>query len=73
VIEWDATARFETASVAIPPLSIPVPIVVVPSLKVTDPVALDGDTLAVSAIDCPKVDGFVEEVRVVAVGAWLTV
>jgi hypothetical protein len=72
-MECEATERLETASVAIPPLRVPVPMVVAPSLKVTDPVALDGDTLAVSVIDCPKVEGFVEELRVVVVGAWLTV
>jgi hypothetical protein len=31
------------------------------------------DTVAVNVIDCPKTDGFTEEVTVVEVGAGLTV
>ena len=44
-----------------PPLSVPVPNVVVPSLNVTVPVAADGATVAVNVTEEPYVDGFAEE------------
>ena len=53
--------------VARPPLSVPVPSVVAPSLNVTVPVADDGKTVAVKATDCPKVEGFGVAVTVVVV------
>ena len=54
-------------SVATPPLSVPVPRVVAPSLNVTVPVALEGVTAAASVTAAPNVDGFGAEVMVVVV------
>jgi len=59
--------------VARPLLSVPVPSVVLPSLKVTVPVAVDGVTVAVKVTEEPYVDGFAEEVRVTVEAALLTV
>jgi hypothetical protein len=53
VSECDATERAEVEKVAIPPLRVPVPRFVCPSLNVTVPVAVAGDTVAVRVIDCP--------------------
>ena len=58
-------------------LSVPVPSVVEPSLKVTVPPGMPppGDaavTVAVKVTACPTVDGLTEEVRAVAVFALLT-
>ena len=67
------------ANVATPlALSVPVPRVVEPSLKVTVPVGVPEPgavalTVAVKVTDCPYVDGLVELVRAVVVAAWLTV
>jgi hypothetical protein len=64
--------------VAIPLLSVDVPITTAPSLNVTEPEDVAGETVAVRVIDCPEVDGFgdeVNEVVVVALAAptvWLT-
>jgi len=46
---------------------VPVPRVVVPFLKVTVPVAVDGDTVAVNVTEEPYVDGFSEDASVVVV------
>jgi hypothetical protein len=73
VIEWEATDSVEVAKVATPLLRVPVPRVVAPSLNVTFPEAVEGDRVAVRVTDCPKVEGFVEELRVVVDGAWFTV
>ena len=43
--------------VAVPPFRVPVPSVTPPSLNVTAPDALPGDTVAVNVTDAPKVDG----------------
>jgi hypothetical protein len=43
------------ARVAVPPESVPVPSVVLPSLNVTVPVAADGVTFAVSVAELPNV------------------
>jgi hypothetical protein len=59
--------------VAVPLLRVPVPSVVLPSLKVTVPVAVDGVTVAVKVSDAPYVDGFADEVTAVVVFALLTV
>ena len=64
--------------VATPPLSVPVPNVAAPSLKVTVPlgVPLPGDaaaTVAVKVTDCPNTEGLAEETTVVVVLAALTV
>lgn len=62
--------------VALPLLSVPVPKVVAPSLKVTVPVAADGVTVAVNVTDEPYVDGFADEDSTVEVfvfaNAWPT-
>jgi len=47
--------------------------VVAPSLKVTVPVALGGDTVAISKTESPDSDGLGEVMSVVMVTAWLTV
>ena len=67
-----ATESDEIVNVATPLLSDPVPRVVAPSLKVTVPVAVDGDTVAVSVTEAPKVEGFSEEVNAVVVEAFVT-
>ena len=48
---------------------VPVPIVVDPSLNVTVPVGVPevAVTVAVKVTDCPKADGFTDEVRAVVV------
>jgi hypothetical protein len=72
VIECDATESVLIANVAEPALMVPLPIVVPASLKVTVPVAFEGDTAAVNVTLAPKVDGFKEDVSVVVVGTGLT-
>jgi hypothetical protein len=59
--------------VAFPLLSVPVPRVVVPSLKVTVPVAAEGDTVAVKVTDVWYVEGFSDDATVVVVLALFTV
>jgi hypothetical protein len=78
---WVATLSDEVLNVAVSPLSVPVPKVVVPSMNVTVPVGVPapGDTaatVAVNVTDWPKTEGFTEEEakpRLVVVAAWLTV
>jgi hypothetical protein len=53
VIEFEPTASVEVAYVACPLLSVPVPRVVLPSMKVTVPVAVDGVTVAVKVTEAP--------------------
>jgi hypothetical protein len=56
---------------ACPPLSVAVPIVVVPFMNVTVPVGVSpscGVTVAAKATDCPAVEGFSEESSAVVVG-----
>jgi hypothetical protein len=53
VIEWFPTERLEVESVAIPPLTVPLPSVAAPSKKVTVPETVEGDTVAVKVTDCP--------------------
>ena len=62
-MEWVPTNRVEVVKVASPLLSVPVPSVVVPSLKVTVPVGVPpvDFTVAVKVTDAPNVDGFREE------------
>jgi hypothetical protein len=59
VIECAPTASVEVLNVAVPELSVPVPICVAPSLKVTVPVGLPdpdfGATVAVNVTVCPVV------------------
>jgi len=49
---------------ALPPLMVPVPNVVLPSVKVTVPVAVSGPTVAVNVTKAPREEGFREEVSV---------
>jgi hypothetical protein len=53
------------ARTAVPLLRVTVPRLVVPSLKVTEPVALDGVTVAVHVTVCPYVEGLGEQARLV--------
>jgi hypothetical protein len=52
----------------LPELSVPVPSEVVPSRKVTVPVAVEGETVAVSVTLVPVATEVAEEVSVVVVG-----
>ena len=61
--------RVATLKVAVPLFSTPVPRVMLPSLNVTVPVALAGETVAVSVVFCPSAEGFGEDVSVVVVTA----
>ena len=67
--ECAATESVEMFSVAVPPLRGPVPRVVVPSLNVIVPVAVDGETVAVNVTAAPNVDGLSDDVIVVVVEA----
>ena len=49
------TARVAVEKVAVPAASVPVPSVVAPSLKVTEPVAVEGDIVAVNVTLVPSV------------------
>ena len=71
MIEWLPPVNAEVAYVAVPPLfSVPVPSVVVPSMKVTVPPGVPAleVTVAVKVTEAPKVDGFSEEATEVEVG-----
>jgi hypothetical protein len=46
----------------VPELRVPVPSVVLPSLKVTIPVAALGATVAMNVTEDPYVEGFADEV-----------
>ncbi len=73
---WLPTARLEVAKVATPlALSVPVPSVVAPSLKVTVPVGVPPApvTVAVKVTDWPKVEGLADEPSAVVVSALATV
>jgi hypothetical protein len=61
------------ANVAVPPLRIPVPIVLLPFLKVTVPVAVFGAIVAVKVTDWVSPDGFRDEAKVTVVEPLLTV
>ena len=78
MIECEPTVSVFVVNVAMPPESVPVLMVVVPSLNVTVPVAgpapgATAATVAVNVTDCPELDGFVPLVSVVVVLAWFTV
>jgi hypothetical protein len=76
VIECDPTASVDVVNVALPPLSVPVPSTLVPSLKVTIPVGVPevaGLTVAVKVTAWPNTDGFAEETTDVEVAALFTV
>ena len=60
----------EVVNVAPPPLSAEVPSTVVPSRNVTVPVGVpvvDELTVAVKVTDCPRSEGFAEDIRTVLV------
>lgn len=67
VKEWAPDVLKLVLSVALPLLKLAVPRTVVPSLKVTVPVAAVGVTVAVKAVDWPTPDGFTDEVKAVVV------
>jgi hypothetical protein len=73
VIECVPAVENEVARVALPELSVPVPSEVVPSRKVTVPVAVEGETVAVSVTLVPVATEVAEEVSVVVVGVRLEV
>jgi hypothetical protein len=58
VIGCNPTARVEVLNVAVPLLSVPVPIAAPLSLNVTVPVAVLGVTVAVKVTEVPAVAGF---------------
>ena len=70
-MECEPTDRAESTSVATPPLKMPVPSVVVPSLKTTLPVGVPLPdvrvTVAVNVTLWPKTLGLVPEARTVVV------
>jgi hypothetical protein len=67
-------ARVEVVKVATPLVSVPAPSFAVPFINVTLPVGfpLDAETVAVNVSDCPKVEGFRDEVTAVVVLALFT-
>jgi hypothetical protein len=72
MIEWLPTPSDEIMNWACPLLSVPLPRVAVPSLKVTVPVGvpavgLTGDTIAVKVTDWPYTEGLGEEIKLVVV------
>jgi hypothetical protein len=77
VIGFVPTGNLLVVYLATPLLRVTVPSAVVPFLKVTCPLTVPlycGDTTcAVKVTDCPKLDGFCEEVKLVVVVALLTV
>ena len=80
VMECGPTASALVISVAVPPASVPVPMVVAPSLNVIVPVAVPDPgataaTVAVNVNDCPVVEGLVPLVSAsaVVVPSWFTV
>jgi fructose-specific phosphotransferase system IIC component len=71
-MECEPAASAEVAKDAVPLVTVPCPIVVVPSLKVTVPVASVG-TVAVKVTDWVYVDGFFDDVSETVGVALLTV
>ncbi len=72
-MEWAPTAREDTAKLATPAVTVPVPSAVAPSRNWTLPVAVLVDSLAVNVTVCPKADGLADELKVTLEGALLTV
>lgn len=60
-------------NLALPLLTVAVPKVAVPSLKITVPVAPDGVMVAVNVTDTPSPEGFADEDTAVVVLALFTV
>lgn len=73
MIECDPIASVVVLKVARPPLSVPVPSTVDPSLNVTCCVAVEGETVAVNVTEDPNADGFEDEATVMVVFALFTV
>jgi hypothetical protein len=73
VREWDPGANIAVVRLALPRLRLIVPSVADPLLKVTLPVAVEGETFAVSVTLAPNTDGFAEEAKAVVVRSRLTV
>jgi hypothetical protein len=73
VTEWDPTVRLEVDRVATPPLRVPLPNEVAPSMNVTVPVPPDGETVAVKVTAWPEAEGFRLDVSPVVVPALFTV
>jgi hypothetical protein len=76
---WVATVSLEVLNLAVVVLplvrSVPWPILVPPSEKVTNPVGLPGPLLVIVAVKvtvCPEMDGPTEEVTLATVVARLT-
>ena len=68
----DPTVSAPVESEATPATSVPVPMLVAPSKKVTVPVGTPvagatGATVAVKVVDCPDVVGLIDEASVVVV------
>ena len=75
MIVCDATVKVEVEKDALPPLTVPLPRVVDPSLNVTVPVGVpepEGVMVAVNFTACPNCDGLFEEVTTVLVEASMT-
>jgi hypothetical protein len=66
-MECAPSDRVEIDSDALPPLRVPVPSDMDPSRNVTDPVAADGDTVAVNVMPWFDFEGFALDVSVVVV------
>ena len=66
-MECEPGARLTGVRVAVPPDSVLVPSVVEPSLNVTVPVALLGETAAVNVTGWPNTEGLTDEETVVLV------
>ena len=77
LIGEEPTARLLVANVATPPLSVPVPSVVVPERNVTVPVGVPApgaraETVAVNVTDWSYTVGLTEDSNVVVVLSWFT-
>ena len=73
MIECEPTARAEVLYTALPLLTLPVPSVVPPSLKVTVPAAVLEEIVAVNVTEEPYAEGFEDDDIVVDVLALFTV
>lgn len=66
MIACDATDSADVVNVALPATKDALPRVVTPSLNVTVPVAVEGDTEALNVTPAPNEAGFADDVRAVA-------
>ena len=74
-MECVPAVRADVDRVATPAVRVPVPSAVTPSLKVTVPPGVPVAvvlTVAVKVTDCPKLDGFNDDVTVVEVASLFT-